>query len=92
MTASQTEPEVDGAPDDKPRPMLSEKQVLAIIPVGRTTLWRLERSGRFPRSTYISPNRRVWYEDEILRWQREIDGRARGWRTGDRKTEDETMK
>src|SRR5437867_5728868 len=54
----------DGAPDKSgPRRMLNEKQVLEIVPVGRTTLYRMEKSGRFPRSTYISPNRRVWYED-----------------------------
>ena len=31
-----------------PRRMLNEAQVLAIIPVGRTTLYRMEKTGRFP--------------------------------------------
>jgi len=62
------------------RRMLSEKQVLEIVPVGRTTLYRMEKAGRFPRSTYISPNRRVWFEDEIVAWQNEINGRGRGRR------------
>jgi prophage regulatory protein len=57
--------------------MLNEKQVLAIVPVGHTTLWRLERDGRFPKSTYISPNRRVWFEDEISAWQAMVDGQSR---------------
>lgn len=35
--------------------MLSEKQVLEKIPVGRTTLYRMEKAGRFPKSTYVSP-------------------------------------
>jgi prophage regulatory protein len=56
-----------------PRRMLNEKQVLEIIPVGRTTLYRMEKAGRFPRSTYISPNRRIWYEDEIIAWQNAVD-------------------
>jgi predicted DNA-binding transcriptional regulator AlpA len=56
-----------------PRRMLSEKQVLEIVPVGRTTLYRMEKAGRFPRSTYISPNRRVWFEDEIISWQSAVD-------------------
>jgi prophage regulatory protein len=70
----------------KPRRMLSEKQVLAIVPVGRTTLYRMEKAGRFPRSTYISPNRRVWFEDEIVAWQNVVDqfnpnrGRGKGRR------------
>jgi prophage regulatory protein len=69
-----------------PRRMLNEKQVLAIIPVSRTTLFRMEKVGRFPRSTYISPNRRIWYADEIIAWQNAVDefnpsrGRGKGRR------------
>jgi predicted DNA-binding transcriptional regulator AlpA len=69
-----------------PRRVLNEAQVLAIIPVGRTTLYRMEKTGRFPRSTYISPNRRVWFEDEIVAWQNAVDefnpnrGRGKGRR------------
>jgi predicted DNA-binding transcriptional regulator AlpA len=62
---------------ETPRRMLNEKQVLAIVPVGHTTLWRLEKAGRFPRSTYISPNRRVWFADEVAAWQNEVDGQGR---------------
>ena len=58
-----------------PRRMLNEKQVLEIVPVGRTTLYLMEKAGRFPRSTYISPNRRVWFEDEIIAWQAAVDER-----------------
>jgi prophage regulatory protein len=64
--------------------MLNEKQVLGIIPVSRTTLFRMEKAGRFPRSTYISPNRRIWFADEIIAWQNTIDefnpnrGRGKG--------------
>ena len=62
------------APDKSgPRRMLNETQVLAIVPVSRTTLFRMEKAGRFPRSTYISPNRRVWFEDEIIAWQNAVD-------------------
>lgn len=65
-----------------PRRMLNEAQVLEIIPVSRTTLYRMEKAGRFPNSTYISPNRRVWFEDEIIAWQDAVDEfnphRARG--------------
>ena len=77
----------DGAPDKSgPRRMLNEKQVLEIVPVGRTTLYRMEKTGRFPRSTYISPNRRVWFADEIIAWRNAVDefnpnrGRGKGRR------------
>jgi len=88
IAAKRTEADTeDGAPDKSgPRRMLSEKQVLEIVPVGRTTLYRMEKSGRFPKSTYISPNRRVWFEDQIIAWQRAVDefdpnrGRGKGRR------------
>ena len=88
MTANRHDKaETDGVPDkSEPRNMLSEKQVLEKIPVGRTTLYRMEKAGRFPRSTYISPNRRVWFEDEIVAWQSAVDefdprrGRGKGRR------------
>ncbi len=59
------------------RRMLNEKQVLAIVPVGRSTLWRMEKTGRFPKATHIATNRRIWFEDEVIRWQNEI-GRQKG--------------
>ena len=87
MTAAKPAEMEDGAPDRSgPRRMLNEAQVLAIVPVGRTTLYRMEKAGKFPRSTYISPNRRVWYEDEIITWQNAVDefnpnrGRGKGRR------------
>ena len=67
-----------------PRRMMLEDQVLDIVPISRSTLWRLERSGKFPRATYISPNRRVWFEDEIISWQSSVNefqphrGRGKG--------------
>jgi prophage regulatory protein len=69
-----------------PRRMLNEKQVLEIIPVSRTTLHRMQKAGRFPKSTYISPNRRVWFADQIIAWQHAVDefnpnrGRGKGRR------------
>ena len=64
----------DGATDkSRPRRMLHEKQVLDIVPLSRTSIYRLERAGKFPRSTYISANRRIWYEDDIVAWQNAVD-------------------
>jgi predicted DNA-binding transcriptional regulator AlpA len=56
-----------------PRRMLNEKRVLEIIPISRTTLFRMEKAGKFPGSVYISPNRRCWFEDEIVAWQNAVD-------------------
>lgn len=69
-----------------PRRMLVEDQILDIVPVSRSTLWRMERAGKFPKATYISANRRVWFEDEIIAWQNTVNeynphrGRGKGRR------------
>ena len=68
-----------------PRPMLTEQMVLELVPISRTTLFRLERAGKFPRSVYVSPNRRLWFCDQVVAWQMAINendernpNRARG--------------
>jgi predicted DNA-binding transcriptional regulator AlpA len=63
----------DRAQGDRPRRMLNEKQLLQIVPFSRMTLHRMTKAGRFPKGTYISPNRRFWYEDEIVEWQKAVD-------------------
>jgi prophage regulatory protein len=88
IAARQPKAETEEVAPDKSRPrrMLSEKQVLEIVPISRTTLFRMEKAGRFPKSTYITPNRRVWFEDEIIAWQNAVDefnpnrGRGKGRR------------
>jgi prophage regulatory protein len=68
--------EPDNASDKSAlRKMLSEEQILQTVPISRTTLYRMEKAGRFPRSTYISPNRRAWFESEIIAWQNAVDER-----------------
>ena len=76
MTAAkQPEEETEESPHDKPelRPMLTERMVLDLVPISRTTLYRLEQAGRFPRSVYVSPNRRFWFRDEVIAWQAAIN-------------------
>jgi prophage regulatory protein len=62
------------------RTMLSLEQLLKFVPFSAVTLWRLERGGQFPRGSFISPNKKIWWLDEIQSWQREVDGRRRGRR------------
>ena len=68
----------------EPRCMLSQEQVLQIVPMSKATLFRMQKTGRFPKSVYISPNRRVWFKDEIVSWQNAVDeynpnrGRGKG--------------
>lgn len=78
----ETETEISAPGKSRPRRMLNERQVLDVVPLSRTSIYRLEKAGKFPRSTYISANRRIWYEDEIVAWQNAVDEfdphRARG--------------
>jgi prophage regulatory protein len=76
-TAISTQHE-DTAP--KLRRMLNEAQVLEAVPVSPVTLWRMVKQKRFPRPTFISPNKKFWWLDEVVAWQREVDGRRRGRR------------
>jgi prophage regulatory protein len=59
------------------RRMLNEKQVLAIIPVGHTTLWRMVKKGQLPKPTFVSANRCFWFEDVVLAWQNQVEGQGR---------------
>src|SRR6266699_3721444 len=63
---------------ERPRRMLTEREVLAIVPISRSTLWRREREGTFPRGSYISANRKIWFADDIAAWQHAIEGQGRG--------------
>jgi prophage regulatory protein len=51
------------------RPMLSIKQVLALILLSRATLYREMKVGRFPAAHEIAPRRIAWFKDEVATWQ-----------------------
>ena len=44
--------------------------------LSRSTIWRLERAGAFPRHVRLSPNAVAWVEDEIVGWIRQKAGRT----------------
>lgn len=75
--AKQPEAETQDGPPDKfrPRRMLNEAQILAVVPISRSTLFRMMKAGRFPKATYISPNRRCWFESEVVTWQQALGER-----------------
>lgn len=54
------------------REMLTAEQVMAKINISRTALWRLESEGLFPQGQLITPHRKLWFFDEVLRWQRDL--------------------
>jgi len=39
-----------------------------ITGLSRTTVWRLEKQGKFPNRRHISPSSVGWLEHEIFKW------------------------
>lgn len=56
-----------------PVPLLTAKEVLAIVKIGRTTLYRLIAEGSFPPPAKIGSASR-WRSDEIAAWIDEATG------------------
>jgi prophage regulatory protein len=63
---------------------LREREVRSMTGLSRTTRWRLERIGQFPRRRQISPGAVGWLESEVLAWMnrgsdsvRVVQGRSR---------------
>jgi predicted DNA-binding transcriptional regulator AlpA len=57
---------------ERVREMLTAEQVLEMIPISRTTLFRLERDGLFPQGQAITPHRKLWFKDEVIAWQKAL--------------------
>ena len=60
--------------------ILRMKQVIKATGLSRTTLWRLERRGDFPKRLRLGPNSTGWLETEVQRW---IESRPRGMSISD---------
>ena len=54
-----------------PDRFLREPEVKRITGLGRTTRWRLERVGKFPRRRKISHNAVAWLASEVDTWMAE---------------------
>jgi prophage regulatory protein len=53
------------------------KELRKLIPLGRTTIWKMMREGRFPQSRRIGKVATAWLENEVEEWikERAQDGR-----------------
>ena len=49
---------------------IREDEARKITGLSRTTRWRLERAGHFPKRRVISPNARGWLDGELMEWVR----------------------
>ena len=48
--------------------ILSADQLGNLIPLSRSTIWRMERRGDFPRRFAITSGRVGWNEQEVQSW------------------------
>jgi prophage regulatory protein len=55
--------------------ILKTNEVVKIIGLSKVTIWRMERSGTFPKRINLSDRRVGWVESEILEW---LDSRPKG--------------
>jgi prophage regulatory protein len=47
--------------------LLREKQVLEILPIGRSTWWAGVKAGRFPQPVKLGPRITAWRAEDINR-------------------------
>jgi prophage regulatory protein len=48
--------------------ILKANEVVKVIGLSKVTIWRMERSGTFPKRINLSDRRVGWIESEILEW------------------------
>lgn len=60
-------------PNEELREMLTTEQVLATIPISRTTLFRLEKLKLFPEGRWLTPHKKLWFKDRVVAWQRALE-------------------
>lgn len=51
-----------------PQGMARAKDILPLLPFGRTTLHEWSRDGRFPKSIRLSPTIVAWRNSEVIEW------------------------
>lgn len=58
--------------------LLSWREVRSLAGISRTTVWRLQNAGAFPRPVMISPGRVGWREREVADWKAALAPRSSG--------------
>jgi prophage regulatory protein len=51
-----------------PTRLLRRRAVAERVGLSAVTIWRLQRTGQFPKSIQISPGAVAWRETDIERW------------------------
>lgn len=59
----------DAPSDELGERLLSWPQVRRLTGLSRTTAWRLQKTGDFPRPVALSPHRVAWRESDLAAWR-----------------------
>jgi prophage regulatory protein len=51
--------------------VLRRKQVMGMVSLSSTTIWRLEKAGKFPKGIPLSTRVRGYLESDIIEWLQE---------------------
>jgi hypothetical protein len=73
------QPEDRAPAEARPRQMLTEKQVIGLMPMARSTLWKAEAAQKFPKGVYVL-GRKLYYADEVAAFQIASEGQPGGRR------------
>lgn len=57
---------------DKQEQFLRLPQVIKVVSMGRSTIWKLVKEGKFPKPRKISPKISVWLDSEIQAYIQKI--------------------
>ena len=60
-----------GSQAPPPDRFIRERECRELTALSRTTRWRLERAGQFPRRRQLSPNACGWILSEVVQWMTE---------------------
>ncbi|MBW2186923.1 MAG: AlpA family phage regulatory protein [Deltaproteobacteria bacterium] len=52
--------------------LLRMKQVLEIVPLGKSTVWKMVAENKFPQPVKLSERCTAWRESDIQRWMDEL--------------------
>jgi prophage regulatory protein len=58
--------------------LMFQPQLKEIVPFSRTTIWRLEKAGKFPKRRKVSPGRVGWLASEIEAFLEQLPEAQRG--------------
>lgn len=60
--------EIGTTEEEKMKLAVGKKELLTIVPLSLSTIYRLEKNGGFPKRWYITDGRCAWNAEEVERW------------------------